>query len=150
MVPSINSCTVAQARRNSFPPMSQWNGPRRPRRARKSCAIRKDSAKASDCGVCVPSELIERPKRRYVVVSSVKRKNNGWRSTTFPSGIQDISASTCSCICKKMSIRLPRKSGRRRSRECFQSSPSWVKIPCPRSGLNTCGRSPNPNAVSSQ
>lgn len=91
--------------------------------------------------------LTDLPKRYSVVVSSVSRKNNDCRST-------------CSLSSDKRSRRLLMwtwkisklwyccfpNCGWSVFRECLQGSPSWVKMPSPRSGKNIWRRKPNPKS----
>ena len=122
---SAKRCTLSHASWNFFPPMSQYRSSSRNLLAIYSCAMLKALAK-----VCSPAVLgalrlfTDSPKRNAVVVSSVRRKKRGCKSTTPPPLMLSIKLLTDSRKTYRSSYCLCWKWGLSISRKCFQGAPS--------------------------
>lgn len=81
------------------------------------------------------SVLVDRPKRKSVAESRVKRWRSGCRSTVVPSPGRSLKRwSTCISMRARSATWSFVKLGRSSALECAHSSPSLVKIPLPSSG----------------
>ena len=148
MIWSANRRRFAHARSNSLPPISQYRSRRRNRFATNFWAVLKASAKVSS--PVPPGDFklrTDSPNKKAVVVSRVRRKNRGCRSTTPPSlGRMARRSSTLCLKTSRLSYCLNWNCGRKSSRECFHAAPSCVKIPSPNIGDAIRARGPKPQS----